>query len=176
MASVIAYTVLIVLTGCERLWELVVSKRNAKTALEQGGVEVGKAHFPWMVALHTGLLVGCLVEVWGLGREFPGALGWAMLAVALACQAGRYLIIHTLGSQWNTRVIVVPGLPRVNRGIYALPWLRHPNYWVVAIEGIALPLVHGAWITAAVFTVLNAVLLLGFRIPQENKALEMLRP
>jgi methyltransferase len=174
MASVIAYTLLIVLTGVERLWELIVSKRNAATAFALGGIEVGKAHFPWMVALHTGLLVGCLVEVWWLQRDFPGALGWAMLAVALACQAGRYLIIHTLGSQWNTRVIVVPGAPRVQRGIYALPWLRHPNYWLVAIEGVALPLVHGAWITAVSFTLLNALLLLGFRIPVENKALELL--
>jgi methyltransferase len=175
MASVIAYSVFILLTGVERLWELVVSKRNAATAFQKGGVEMGKAHFPWMVALHTGLLVGCVVEVWWLQREFPGTLGWIMLVIALACQAGRYLIIHTLGSQWNTRVIVVPGAPLVRRGIYSLPWLPHPNYVLVAVEGIALPLVHGAWITAVAFTLLNAWLLLGFRIPVENKALEMLR-
>jgi methyltransferase len=172
----IAYTVLIALTGVERLYELVVSKRNAQLAFAKGGVEYGREHFPWMVALHTGLLLGCLVEVWWLQREFPGALGWVMLAIALAAQAARYLIIHTLGTQWNTRVIVVPGAPLVRKGIYALPWLRHPNYWVVAIEGIALPLVHGAWITATVFTVLNAILLLGFRIPVENRALDLLKP
>jgi methyltransferase len=72
-------------------------------------------------------------------------------------------------------VIVVPGAARVTRGPYRFPWLAHPNYWIVAVEGIALPLVHSAWITAIVFTVLNAVLLLGFRIPAENRALEMLR-
>jgi methyltransferase len=43
------------------------------------------------------------------------------------------------------------------------------------VEGIALPLVHSAWITAIVFTILNAILLLGFRIPAENKALEQLK-
>jgi methyltransferase len=79
-----------------------------------------------------------------------------------------------LGWQWNTRVIVVPGAPRVTRGPYRFAWLTHPNYWIVAIEGIALPLVHSAWITAVVFSVLNAILLLGFRIPTENKALEQL--
>jgi methyltransferase len=172
----ILYTVFVLLTGVERLYELVVSKRNAALAFAKGGVEVGKAHFPWMVALHTGLLIACVAEVWLLGREFPGTLGWIMLVIALLCQAARYLIIHTLGEQWNTRVIVVPGAPRVTHGIYALPWLRHPNYWVVAIEGIALPLVHGAWITALGFTILNAILLLGFRIPQENRALEQLKP
>jgi len=42
------------------------------------------------------------------------------------------------------------------------------------IEGIALPMIHTAWITAIVFTVLNAIFLLGFRIPVENKALASL--
>jgi methyltransferase len=45
---------------------------------------------------------------------------------------------------------------------------------IVAIEGIALPLVHTAWITAIAFTVLNAILLLGFRIPTEDRALASL--
>lgn len=168
------FTVFVLLTGVERLWEMVVSTRNARKAFAEGGVEYGKGHFPWMVALHTGLLVGALAEVWLLGREFPGVIGWVMLVIALACQVMRYVIIATLGDQWNTRVIVVPGRTRVTRGIYRFPWLRHPNYWIVAIEGVALPLVHGAWITAVAFTVLNAILLLGFRIPTENRALERL--
>jgi methyltransferase len=176
VVTVIWFTVLILATGVERLWEMVVSTRNAKKAFAQGGVEYGRKHFPWMVALHTGLLIGALAEVWLLGREFPGVWGWVMLSIALLCQVARYVIIWTLGDQWNTRVIVVPGRGRVTRGIYSLPWLRHPNYWVVAIEGIALPLVFDAWITALVFTVLNAVLLLGFRIPTENRALETLTP
>jgi methyltransferase len=169
------FTVLILATGVERLWEMVVSTKNAAKAFAAGGVEYGKKHFPWMVALHTGLLLGALAEVWFLGREFPGTFGWVMLAIALTCQILRYVIISTLGDQWNTRVIVVPGRTRVQKGLYSLPWLKHPNYWVVAIEGIALPLVFGAWITALVFTVLNAILLLGFRIPTENRALESLK-
>ena len=169
------FTVLILATGAERLWEMVVSIKNAKKAFLAGGIEYGQKHFPFMVALHAGLLLGALAEVWLLGREFPGTIGWVMLAIALLCQVMRYVIISTLGDQWNTRVIVVPGRTRVRTGIYSLPWLRHPNYWVVAIEGIALPLVFGGWITALVFTILNAILLLGFRIPSENRALESLK-
>lgn len=41
------------------------------------------------------------------------------------------------------------------------------------VEGIALPLVHSAWITAGVFIVLNAVLL-ATRINTENAALARL--
>jgi methyltransferase len=71
-------------------------------------------------------------------------------------------------------VIVVPGANRVRRGPYRFTWLSHPNYWIVAIEGIALPMIHSAWVTAIAFTILNAILLLGFRIPTENKALAFL--
>lgn len=173
--SVILYVGLVLLTGIERLIELVISKRHAARAFARGGVEHGLAHFPAMVVLHTGLLLACIAEVVLLDRPFLGAIGWPMLAIALLCQAGRYWVIWALGEQWNTRVIVVPGATRVTRGPYRWSWLRHPNYWIVAIEGIALPLVHSAWITALVFTVLNAILLLGFRIPTENRALAALR-
>lgn len=172
--SVIWYAVLLVVTGVERLIELVISTRNAKWAFERGGVEYGKRHFPWMVALHTLLIVACFVEVVAFDRPFIPLLGWTMLALTLLAQALRYWCITTLGHQWNTRVIVVPGMSLVSRGPYRL--MSHPNYVVVALEGIALPLVHSAWITAIAFTVLNAVLLLGFRIPVENRALAAAAP
>lgn len=171
--SVILYVAFVLATGGERIYELVVSRRNAAAAFARGGVEYGQRHFPWMVALHTGLLLACIAEVVLLDRPFIPWLGWPMLAIAILCQIARYWIISSLGSQWNTRVIVVPGAGRVtSRGLYR--WFTHPNYVIVAIEGVALPLVHTAWITAIAFTVLNAVLLLGFRIPTENRALREL--
>ena len=167
------YLALILLTGVERIVELAISRRNAAIAFSKGGVEYGFRHFPVMVVLHTGFLVACLAEVFLLDRPFIPLLGWPMLAITLLAQAGRYWCIVSLGEQWNTRVIVVPGAGRVAaRGPYR--WLRHPNYVIVAIEGIALPLVHTAWITAIVFTILNAILLLRFRIPIENGALKQL--
>jgi len=171
----IAYLVLILFTGAERIVELVVSKRNAAAAFARGGKEYGQSHFPWMVALHTGFLLACIAEVFLLDRPFIPWLGWPMLVIALACQAGRYWCIASLGVQWNTRVIVVPGAGAVKaKGPYRFDWLPHPNYLIVAIEGVALPLVHSAWITAIAFTVLNAILLLRFRIPTENRALREL--
>lgn len=169
------FTAFILATGGERIGELVISRRNAAAAFARGGVESGRGHFPAMVALHTGLLVGAVAEVWLLGREFVPALGWPMLVLALLCQAGRVWIIRSLGGQWNTRVIVVPGAGLSRRGPYRFAWLPHPNYVLVAVEGIAIPLVHTAWITAVAFTVLNAVLLIGFRIPAEDRALKAAR-
>jgi methyltransferase len=94
-----------------------------------------------------------------------------MLGLVVLAQALRWWCITTLGRQWTTRVIVVPGLSRVVRGPYR--FLRHPNYVAVAIEGIALPLVHSAWITALTFTVLNAGLMV-VRIRDESDALRRL--
>jgi methyltransferase len=172
--SVALYAVLVLATGIERLVELVVSARNARWSFARGGRESGRGHFPAMVALHTGLLVACIVEVVVADRPFLPWLGWPALVVVLASQALRWWCITVLGPRWNTRVIVVPGLPLVTRGPYK--WLSHPNYVAVVAEGIALPLVHTAWITAVGFTLLNAVLLLGFRIPAEERALAAARP
>ncbi len=99
-----------------------------------------------MVALHTALFVGCLLEVPLADRPFLPWLGWPMLALLVGAHALRWWCIRTLGPQWNTRVIRVPGAPLVTGGPYR--WLRHPNYVAVVVEGFALPLVHTAWITA----------------------------
>jgi methyltransferase len=174
VAFVILYLALILATGAERIAEMVISTRHARWAFARGGKEYGQGHFPAMVALHTALLLGAAAEVFFLNRPFLPWLGWPMLAIVVLCQAGRYWVIWALGNQWNTRVIVVPGLGRVERGPYRYRWLPHPNYLIVVVEGIALPLVHSAWITAIVFTVLNAILLLRFRIPTEDRALREL--
>jgi methyltransferase len=165
------FTGLVVLVGLERLAELVVSKRHAAWAFSRGGVERGQGHYPFMVLLHTSLLVGAVAEVWIADRPFLPALGWTMLAVVVLSQALRWWCIATLGNQWNTRVIVVPGLPLVRRGPYRL--VPHPNYVAVVAEGLALPLVHTAWVTAIAFTVVNAALL-AERIRVENRALSEL--
>lgn len=164
------YVAVVAATAVERLAELVVSARNARWSFARGGVESGRGHFPAMVALHTALLVACVAEVVLADRPFLPWLGWPMLALVVASQALRWWCITTLGPRWNTRVIVVPGLPLVDRGPYR--WFRHPNYVAVVVEGIALPLVHTAWVTALAFTVLNAVLLWRFRIPAEERALQ----
>ncbi len=171
MSLEVAFTLLVAAVALERVAELVVSQRNAAWSLARGGVESGRGHYPFMVVLHTGLLVGALVEVWVRRPDPPAALAWSMLALVVVSQALRWWCIRTLGRQWNTRVIVVPGAPRVTGGPYR--WLPHPNYVAVVLEGLALPLVGGAWVTALVFTVLDAGLL-ATRIRAEDAALARL--
>lgn len=163
------YAVLVALVALERVAELGVSLRNAAWSFRQGGVESGKGHYPFMVLLHTGLLAGCLLEAIVADRPFIPWLGWTMLALVVLAQGLRWWCITVLGRQWNTRVIVVPGLSLVAAGPYK--WMRHPNYVAVVAEGIALPLVHSAWVTAVAFTLVNLPLL-AVRIRAEEAALE----
>ncbi|HWF71023.1 MAG TPA: isoprenylcysteine carboxyl methyltransferase family protein [Mycobacterium sp.] len=162
------YYLLILVVGIERLIELLVAKRNAQWAFSHGGKEFGHRHYPVMVTIHTALLLGCVIEVWALHRPFIGWLGWPMLAVVAASQALRWWCVATLGRRWNTLVIVLPEAPLVRRGPYR--FFHHPNYVAVVAEGLALPLVHTAWLTAMGFTLANA-LLLTVRIRVENSAL-----
>jgi methyltransferase len=168
----LAYVLLIAAVGVERIAELIVSQRNLAWSRAHGGEEFGAGHYPAMVVLHTALLAGCLLETILLHRPFLPALGWPMLALVLAAQALRWWCITMLGHQWNTRVVVVPDAARITGGPYR--FASHPNYVAVVVEGIALPLVHTAWITAVVFTALNGWLLTT-RIRVENEALARLR-
>ncbi|TDB95455.1 isoprenylcysteine carboxylmethyltransferase family protein [Actinomadura sp. 7K534] len=165
----IAFTLLIALVGAERIAELIVARRNEAWARSRRGVEYGRRHYPWIVAAQVGLLGGALLEAWLLDRPFIPVLGWSMLGVAVLAQGLRWWCIATLGKRWNTRVIIVPSLPLVDRGPYRR--LRHPNYVAVVAEGIALPLVHTCWLTALLFTIVNLGLL-RTRIRAENTALQ----
>jgi methyltransferase len=121
-----------------------------------------------MVTVHALFPLACAVEVLALNRGFPGVAGFAALAVALAAQLMRWWVVATLGRQWNTRIIVVPGTPPVTAGPYR--FLRHPNYLAVMVEAATVPLIHGAWLSAIVFATANAALL-SVRIPAEERAL-----
>lgn len=166
----LAFVGLVVLVACARLVELRVAARNLAWARANGGVERGAGHYPVMVVLHLLLLVGAPLEVWLADRPFVPALAVSMLVLLVAAHALRWWCIRSLGPQWNTRVVVVPGLPLVARGPYRWTWLRHPNYVAVVAEGVALPLVHGAWLTAGLFTVANLALLT-WRVRVEEQAL-----
>lgn len=157
-----AYAV-ILLVALQRLFELRHAERNTRTLLARGAVEAGRDHYPLMVALHAAWLVSI-----ALFLPRPATIHWLPLGVFLALQAARLWVIASLGPYWTTRIITLEGAPLVTRGPYR--YLRHPNYLIVAGEVAALPLVFGEVRVAAVFSILNA-LLLAWRIRAEERAL-----
>ena len=168
VTSQIFYLGFLALLGLERVGELLLARRNAERAFAKGAVEVGQAHYRVMAVFHTLFLVSCAAETVAGQRAFPGAVGWIALGLAVSAQGLRYWAITTLGDRWNVRVIVLPGVQPVVGGPYR--WVRHPNYVAVALEMLAVPLIHGAWVTALAFTLGNGLLML-VRIRAEEAAL-----
>lgn len=160
----------VALIAVQRLLELFLARRNERWARARGAIERGRGHYPFIVALHSLWLVSTLIEGLLRGPELP--FYWPVpLALFLLVQPLRYWALSSLGESWNTRILVVPGARPVRRGPYK--YLSHPNYVVVVVEILTFPLVFGAWMTALVFTVLNAVVLY-VRIREENRALKEL--
>lgn len=153
----------------QRLSELRVARANERWAREQGATEYGQAHYPLFFVLHPAWMLSTLLE----GRANRGRVSIPALLLLLALQPLRYWVMHTLGRYWNTKILIVPGGQRVTGGPFR--FIKHPNYAVVALEIAAAPLAVGAWRTALAFSVLNAALLLGLRIPAENAALAQYR-
>ena len=164
----VLFTGLVALVAVQRLAELRLARRNERRKRADGGVEVGAGHYPVMVALHALFLVSCVAEVWLLDRPLVPGLAAAMVVVLALASALRWWVIRSLGGAWTTRVIVLPGRELVASGPYR--YVAHPNYLAVAMEIVALPLVHTAWLTAAVFSLANGALL-AVRIGAENAAL-----
>lgn len=167
LSASVLLVIAVALVTVQRLFELVLATRNERRARARGAVERGQRHYVLIVALHTLWLVSTLVEGLLRGPELPAF--WPVpLALFLLVQPLRYWAIFSLGERWNTKILVLPNERPIRRGPYK--YLDHPNYVVVVVEILTFPLIFGAWITALVFTVLNAAIL-SVRIREENRAL-----
>lgn len=163
-----AYVCLLVCVVFQRLIEVRISKRNEAALLQEGATEHAREQMPWMITLHASWLVSTLLEVLFMKPPFRVWLGVLALLVFSAGQVLRILAMQALDDRWTVKVITLPGAPAISDGIFR--YLRHPNYLGVVLEIAALPLVHGAWLSALVFSVANGVLLRA-RIRAEEQAL-----
>ncbi len=147
----------------QRLAELALARRNTKALFAEGGREVGAEHYPYLVLLH-----GCWIAgLWLLAIGRPVQIVW--LGIFLLLQIARLWVVATMGDRWTTRIVVMPGRPLVSVGPYR--FMAHPNYAVVVGEIAALPLAFGLVGYAALFSILNAIML-HVRIKAENAALK----
>ncbi|MCS6925950.1 MAG: hypothetical protein NZ578_08630 [Candidatus Binatia bacterium] len=139
-----------------RLFELWVSARHRRQLLAAGGQHIGEPFYPLMVCIHAGVFPACALEVVVCDRPVLPWLAGSMLTVLALCLLGRIWIWQSLGIQWNVGIVASP-LPVVDSGPYR--YVRHPNYTIVIAEFLALPLVHSAYVTALVCSLLNAFVL-----------------
>lgn len=159
MSAAVAIVALVV---AQRLVELWIARRNTAALIAQGGVEHGAGHYPVIVLLHSAWLMAML---WvALGEP---AVNYPLIGIFLVLQAGRVWVLTTLGRYWTTRIITMPGAPMIRRGPFR--FVRHPNYLVVALEIVVLPLAFGRIDLAVLFGSAN-VAVLAWRIRAEERA------
>jgi methyltransferase len=168
VVSEIAFTLFLLALALERGFELALSRENAAWSRARGAIEYGQGHLPWMKLLHIAFFAGCLLEVWFASPPFRPVLAAVCLVVVLGSQALRYWAIATLGRRWNVAVLVLSGTRAEAGGPFR--FVKHPNYVAVVLEGLAVPLMHSAFVTAVAFTISNACLL-WVRIRCEERAL-----
>jgi len=148
--------------------ELQRSRRNEQRLRRAGGIEYGRRHYPWMVAIHTGWFLATIVEVLRFKRPLHPILAGLSLLGFWIGQALRLSAMTSLGPRWTVRVIVLPGSQPVTQGIYRT--IRHPNYLGVFLELLTVPLIHTAYLTSLLFSLVN-LLWLKNRIQSEEEAL-----
>ncbi len=158
----LACAILIFLT-LQRLLELVYARSNTNALLARGATEYGKGHYPAMVAIHTAFLVSLFAFT---GPYAP--IVWPLAILFVLLQVARLWVLATLGPYWTTRIISSPDFPRVLKGPFL--FVKHPNYVVVTLEILTIPLIFGHFWIAVIFTLLNAAILY-VRINAENAAL-----
>ncbi len=152
---------------CERIGELYIAKRNERLLKAMGAKEFGTGHYTFIVLTHVLFFLSFLVEATWRGMNISP--WWPLLLSSfIFVQLLRVWTIVSLGRFWNTKIIVLPHAKVVAKGPYR--WLRHPNYLIVTLEFILIPLLFQAYWTMVFFSLLNA-LLLSIRISVEEQAL-----
>ncbi|SOC18171.1 15-methylpalmitoyl-4-hydroxy-2-pyrone 4-O-methyltransferase [Ureibacillus xyleni] len=159
--------VIIAFVVIQRLVEVLIAKGNEKKMKALGAYEVGQSHYPFMIALHVSFFISLIGEILIFNRQPSPIFIW-LFALFLLTQGLRIWCLASLGQYWNTKIIILPGANVVKKGPYL--FFRHPNYLVVCIEILVLPLMFQAYFTAICFTLLNFAML-SVRIPLEERAL-----
>ena len=169
LPSLAPYFALVGIIAFQRLLELKHSRNHEAALKARGGLEMAPNQFASMRLLHLFWLGGCVAEAYWIREPPPPTIVLPAAALLMAGQILRYAAMSALGERWTVRIIALPGVPPVRRGIYR--YMRHPNYLGVILEIAALPMIFGCWITALIGSAANA-LILWIRVRTEEAALE----
>lgn len=150
-----------------RIGELILARSNEKWLLQNGAVEYGQKHYPFMVALHTLFFVSLIIEYSLVGTGYYNLFLLILFFILIVFKAW---VIFSLGKFWNTKIYRAPNFPLIKKGPYK--YLKHPNYIIVIAEIAIIPLIFQLYFTALIFTLLNGVMLF-YRIKEENEALKI---
>ena len=129
-----------------RIAELYVARRNEKWMVQNGAVEYGKKHYPFIIALHSLFFVSLIIEY---SMQQTPSFSLIFLLIYLLLIAFKVWIIASLGKFWNTKIFRIQNYPLINKGPYK--YIKHPNYIIVIAEIALIPLIFQLYYTALIF-------------------------
>jgi len=150
-----------------RIGELILSRRNEIWLLQNGAIEYGQKHYPYIVALHVLFIVSLIIEYSTKQTVYFSQFFFALYLFLLSFKVW---VVTSLGKFWNTKIYHISGFPLIKKGVYN--YIKHPNYLIVIVEIAIIPLIFNLYYTAIAFTALNAIML-SVRIKEENKVLKI---
>lgn len=150
-----------------RIRELMLSKRNEEWLVQNGAVEYGQKHYPFIVALHVLFIIAVIFEY---SRQVNPTYNLFFIIFYVVLLVLKTWVILSLGKFWNTRIYHIANFPLKKSGPYK--YCKHPNYLIVIAEIAVIPLIFSLYYTAIVFSLLNLIIL-SVRIKEENKALKV---
>ena len=165
VAGLSLFAVLLLMLG-----ESAIARRNERILRQRGASEPPDDVYAVMRWAYP----GAFVAMAGEGALFGGPAAPIVLAGVLlfaAAKALKWWAMASLGARWSFRVLIVPGMPLVSTGPYAL--MRHPNYVAVVGELLSMSLMAGARVSGPIAVLLFG-LLLRERIRVENRELRRL--
>jgi methyltransferase len=154
----------------QRLAELNIARRNENISKRNGGIEYDTKGYKIIVLMHVSFFIFFIAEFVLFKRQLSGI--WIILLIIfIFAQILRYWAITSLGTHWNTKIIIIPGEHLIIKGPYK--YFSHPNYIAVIIEIAVIPLLFSCYFTSIIFTLLNLIVLKR-RIRIEEEALNSL--
>lgn len=154
MKFLIIYFSLICFYIIQRLFELVLNKKNEKILkTKYHAIEANKSDSIRMKLLHVFWFISFILEAFCIHNIISDNLLILILIILFVCQLIRFHTINLLKEFWTIKIYKMDKQDISQNGLYKI--IRHPNYLAVIIELFLIPLIFKAYITAFVFSIIN---------------------
>ena len=168
MNLLILFHLVFFFTILQRIYELILSKKNIQTQQQSNGFIVKETNYIFMVLFHVSWFVFLAWSSFGGDIKLKVSNFSIGMILFFLGQCLRVWAIKTLGERWSTQILITPNLKAINQGPFK--WFRHPNYLGVILEIFALPFALGLLNEAILLSVVNVVIIL-IRIKNEERFL-----
>lgn len=153
----------------QRISEMTVSRTNENwLRLHHHAKEIDKRETLMMKLFHTFWFIALFIEA-NLKQDSQSPLSSLIIYFVLGlCLFVRLHSMGELKSFWTIKVLSLEQPEIATTGLYR--YVRHPNYFIVIIEMVLIPLLFKAYWTMAIFSLVN-LLVLSKRIQAEENSL-----